>query len=467
MCPSEAFATVLEEADRLVKRQKVCSTKTTDVMNSLIEQVEKCIEAISSSEAASVAQQQIVERMLEEVEKIDAVGVISKTTKELHGSVSKLGKAVEKAFSLDIMAAMRETEMDKDIIDKIVAGHFYHEGNFVVADALAQEAGMQAAPMMKAPYETMHSILLDIRKRELASVCEWTQNNLEALRNLEAQNTNPGSPGSHLMAPCAFEFYLHRLRFIQELDTHGSIAALEYAREHFPSFLQHGGVPANGVKHLMGALVYFRRFDMLNSVAIRNGGEVSMEEESPISKEGPSPMSVDHRFRKGQCILADRYADLFKSNLWDEFEQEFRRQCCALLDQAQHSPLLVTVAAGAAALPTLLKLAAVVAKTQPAAELAQNAEELPVEVPLGSEFVFHSIFACPVSREQSSPENPPMMLPCGHCICRTSILRISKSSTRSFKCPYCPTEANLSRCLELKLPDKLEGTCNDGPEVTE
>ena len=37
---------------------------------------------------------------------------------------------------------------------------------------------------------------------------------------------------------------------------------------------------------------------------------------------------------------------------------------------------------------------------QPVAELAGAAEQLPVEIPLGQEFVFHSIFACPVSRDQ-------------------------------------------------------------------
>ena len=42
--------------------------------------------------------------------------------------------------------------------------------------------------------------------------------------------------------------------------------------------------------------------------------------------------------------------------------RDFVRQCCVLLGQAQDSPLLVTVAAGAAALPTLLKLATVISE---------------------------------------------------------------------------------------------------------
>ena len=29
-----------------------------------------------------------------------------------------------------------------------------------------------------------------------------------------------------------------------------------------------------------------------------------------------------------------------------------------------------------------------------------NCEQLPVEIELGKEFVFHSVFACPVSRDQ-------------------------------------------------------------------
>jgi hypothetical protein len=34
-------------------------------------------------------------------------------------------------------------------------------------------------------------------------------------------------------------------------------------------------------------------------------------------------------------------------------------------------------------------------------------KQLPVETPLDNAFQFHSIFACPVSREQSTAENPP------------------------------------------------------------
>ena len=51
------------------------------------------------------------------------------------------------------------------------------------------------------------------------------------------------------------------------------------------------------------------------------------------------------------------------------------------------------------ALPALLKLAGVMEKG--GQELC-SCEQLPIEIELGQEFVYHSIFACPVSRDQST-----------------------------------------------------------------
>lgn len=65
---------------------------------------------------------------------------------------------------------------------------------------------------------------------------------------------------------------------------------------------------------------------------------------------------------------------------------------------------------------------------------------LQVEIPLPPSYLFHSIFVCPVSKEQATDENPPMMMPCGHVIAEESLHRLSKSNR--FKCPYCPNESH-------------------------
>ena len=51
------------------------------------------------------------------------------------------------------------------------------------------------------------------------------------------------------------------------------------------------------------------------------------------------------------------------------------------------------------------------------------------ELELGSQFVFHSVFACPVSREQGTPDNPPMLLPCGHVLAKQSLQVSPKPSS--------------------------------------
>lgn len=63
-----------------------------------------------------------------------------------------------------------------------------------------------------------------------------------------------------------------------------------------------------------------------------------------------------------------------------------------------------------------------------------------VEIPLPPSYLFHSIFVCPVSKEQTTDQNPPMMMPCGHVIAQESLQRLSKGS--KFKCPYCPNESH-------------------------
>ncbi|BGP08104.1 hypothetical protein JCM10049v2_003949 [Rhodotorula toruloides] len=106
---------------------------------------------------------------------------------------------------------------------------------------------------------------------------------------------------------------------------------------------------------------------------------------------------------------------------------------------------VVTDVGGSGALAKIMKVRAVMKekKTEWSA-----VGELPVEIPLPLSYRFHSIFSCPVSKEQSTPQNPPMLLPCGHVIARESLVRLARG-TPTLKCPYCPVVSHFNSCVRV------------------
>ncbi|GAA5983720.1 hypothetical protein JCM10908_000394 [Rhodotorula pacifica] len=116
------------------------------------------------------------------------------------------------------------------------------------------------------------------------------------------------------------------------------------------------------------------------------------------------------------------------------------------LSLPKNSPLsVVTDVGGSGALAKIRKVRAVMKekKTEWSA-----VGELPVEIPLPLPYRYHSIFACPVSKEQSTAQNPPMLLPCGHVIARESLMRLARG-TPTLKCPYCPVVSHFNACVRV------------------
>eukprot|EP00877_Chromochloris_zofingiensis_P001811 jgi/Chrzof1/11630/Cz06g02260.t1 len=303
-------------------------------------------------------------------------------------------QAIDKAFDnqLDICKALRDSKFDKATLNQVIAEHLYREGRFDLGEQFVAEANVPDADRIKAPYLSLHAVLEEIKAHNLQPALAWARDHRDQL-------STDGQPSR-------FEFRLHALNFLNLLIERGQSTALAYAKAQFPAFqAKH----MKGIQRLMGCMVF-----------------------------------------AGRPPAQTPYADLLSPCQWDDVAQEFTKQACSLMGQAFESPLAVTVAAGSVALPALLKLAQVMEKN---GQDLSACEQLPIELELGQEFVFHSIFACPVSRDQSTPDNPPKLLPCNHVLCEQSIAKISRSRNKVFKCPYCPMEARADNTRKLIFPD--------------
>lgn len=83
-------------------------------------------------------------------------------------------------------------------------------------------------------------------------------------------------------------------------------------------------------------------------------------------------------------------------------------------------------------------------------EAVHFVDELPVDV--GVDYHVHSSFTCPILRIQSTEQNPPMRLNCGHVISTDAVHKLAtQSQNHRLKCPYCPDESNLHDSVQIYL----------------
>eukprot|EP00210_Caulerpa_lentillifera_P004947 g4721.t1 len=384
--------TAHEDAIRAVKKQRLCEESTRNSIDALITQFQSTLDRIRNGEVQSI--QEELRQLQEYIEQAELLKKMNKDTRELHASISKLGKVMENYFLPDVSIATRDIKMDPESLRRVLWEHLLKDGRFELCDIFEKEAGIPEPKELKESYMKLHSIVQDLKRRDLDSALKW------AIENRLKINPNG--------KPSRFEFQLHRLRFLTILKLEGQMKALEYCRLNFHQFADD----------------YFPEIQRLTARLVFVKQQVSQ-----------SPYQDDH------------------DQQWEDIIHEFIKEASEILGQAYQSPLLVTVSAGSIVLPQLSRLADVMVSS---GQDIKQCTQLPLEVEVGREFQFHSIFACPVSKDQSTQENPPMMISCGHVLCEHSIAKIAKQKPKHFKCPYCPMEAALENCKKLVFPDVIQ-----------
>ncbi|KAI8364988.1 CTLH/CRA C-terminal to lish motif domain-containing protein [Choanephora cucurbitarum] len=320
-----------------------------------------------------------------------------KPQKEFQSALSKLSKEIDRKFKQDISVIHHPEAFagKQDVLYRALALHFIRQGHFELCDEFMNESDIaiddplrETVEQLKNEFEQMYTVLNKMeQEKDLEPAIQWANEHQQELKGLSS----------------TLGFNLHRMRFIQLLTSTDPITAVRYGQQHFNTY---GDKHYSEIKRLMTATLF------------------------------------------SQNLSSSRYADLCSSDNWNNIKQEFQRDFCSLLKISAQSPLYTSVYVGTTALPVIMKLYTIMSSKKTEWS-AQN--ELPVEIPLSEELRYHSVFACPVSKEQATDTNPPMMMPCGHVVCKESLTRLSRSSRAAsrFKCPYCPTESSIDQAVQV------------------
>ncbi|KAL8932102.1 MAG: hypothetical protein Q9216_006961 [Gyalolechia sp. 2 TL-2023] len=349
---------------------------------------------------------------------------LHKDLEEVRKHQTKYAKLVDKKFKDKTLPQMEYEALTSQpaLINRAIAMHLLREGQFSVASTFLTEAtknqslgdmsddltmsgteqdlGLDSlkSESLRKQFANMYHILHEMKnERNLLPAIEWAREKSDEL----------DKRGSNL------EFDLGKLQFVwlyvgkqaqsgRPNFVEGRRQALAYARQELchcrPRYLKE-------LQKLFGAIAY-----------------------CPNLRQSP-------------------YRRIFlNDDAWGELAGSFTKEFCALLGLSAESPLYIAATAGAIALPHFSKLQVIMKDKRTE---WTTLHEIPVEVPLPPSYRFHSIFVCPVSKEQATDENPPMMMPCGHVVASESLERLSKGNR--FKCPYCPNESHPRDAMKIYM----------------
>ncbi|KAF8921359.1 CTLH/CRA C-terminal to lish motif domain-containing protein [Mucidula mucida] len=374
----------------LAKLEKVTPLDGKGKYPSISDSISGLVDSLESLKEAGAIDPSQVLRIIEAKKKD-----IDEHQKEVYSAMSRLGKTLDKKFPVPLPSYpdLFSSDESRLALERTVALHLLRTGQFDAAETLLQESSITIPEEIRTQFQNLHRILRALQNQDITPALVWVQEHRTFLR----ERSSP------------LEFYLHRSQFMRLLlSSHppNPVQAIAYAHTSLgPFFHEHD----TEFKRLLACIAYL-----------------------PLSRLQESP-----------------YADLAAPTLHRDLEPLFEKEYCASMGMSKQIPLSVVTQIGAAgSLARIEKGRRVLRETKN--EWSQS-NELPIEIPIPPENTYHSIFTCPVSKEQSTPENPPMMMTCGHVIARDSLQKLSKPGGQGgrVKCPYCPNEAPASLAVQM------------------
>lgn len=332
-----------------------------------------------------------------EVDVAEILHTVKAEEKAINRQLIRATRGIEKTYPVQLSAedlkqiapgvhASKDgLEQDPEVLlDSAVFVHMLQTGAMGAAQKFVEEycTNLEAFELHKSVQEG-HTIITSLREGALEPAKKWVEDHKDSIDEATILN---------------LRFDLRRYEILTGfLKNHDPHAAIEKARKYLSDFYE---LRPNDLAELSTALALWRS----------SGGSTP-----------PVTISVNEVAAKSL----------------EELEAGLRRSLLNHMRLAPTSPLATAYLASVECLPLYAKTARLL---QTGATEWTSKTELPMEVPLPRDLQFHPVFVCPVSKEETSAENPPVILPCGHVLSRDSASDLEEYSrmVMETKCPYCP-----------------------------
>lgn len=190
--------------------------------------------------AVSPAEQERIKETLGQVNQ--NVSRVAAEHRDLHSSVSKVGKAIDRNFVSDFDCTSREDVFSglskSSLLTEVILQHLYREGKLEIGETLSKESGIVQYQDIRGPFIELNNILEALKARDLGPVLEWVAKNREALNRRGTTLLFSEVDGiQSVKQKNSLELRLHKLKFIELLRQSKKMEAIKYARQNFPSFV--------------------------------------------------------------------------------------------------------------------------------------------------------------------------------------------------------------------------------------
>jgi len=174
------------EVDKVISKFGEIHKHFDDQLQNLIENLEAVKNDLDSDKLNDERKQQLFTSLKTYMDK--SVHVTQKLAiehRELHSTVSKVGKAIDRNFVSDFAATCKEdifTEPQNTVLlNQIICQHFYRHGMLDIADEVIKESGISMDPSVQEPFAKLNYIKESLQNKNIQPALDWAKENRSRL----------------------------------------------------------------------------------------------------------------------------------------------------------------------------------------------------------------------------------------------------------------------------------------------